>query len=261
MATPDPSSTSVAAIAINSRIPQFWRDRPTLWFVQLEAVLDSSKPNDDAKYQVVIANLDKQDLEQISDILIAPPATGKFDAIKTRLISVYEESEEKRVQRLFHNLDIGDLQPSQLLRRMRDLAGKSGTPDSVLQVLWMGKLPSHVRAILSTSSGNLDTLALTADKILAHCQPAIQPIAAVSSHSERSLLDKIEQLQKRIEELTFKQERSRSRDRWSNRRSRSRSNSKSRQTDTCYYHKRFGKEARKCTQPCKFSENFSQQHS
>jgi len=258
--------TSVSAVAINSRVPRFWRNRPTLWFIQLEAVLAPSKPTDDAKYQYVIANLDQQELEQVADLVTNPPATDKYDSLKSRLIACYEESSEQRVQRLFTNLELGDSTPSQLLRRMRDLSGTSGTPDKVLEVLWLGKLPAHVRAILTTSTGSLDNLAATADKILLHCQPSAPPVATVeTSHSNSEILKQLAAVTKRLNELDASlnnrgRSRSRSRTRFNSYRT-SRSNSRQRDTTHCYYHKRFGAEAKKCSQPCSFvSVNANQQH-
>ncbi|XP_055911525.1 uncharacterized protein LOC129945667 [Eupeodes corollae] len=159
---------AISGLSVAARMPQFWRDRPSLWFAQLEAILSASKPNDDTKFQYVVANLDRRDLEQVSDILLTPPSANKYALVKARLIEVYEESDEQRLQRLIEGLDLGDSQPSQLLRRIRDLSRSSGTPDMVLQVMWLSRLPSNVRSILSAVKGDLNTLADVADKIMSH---------------------------------------------------------------------------------------------
>ncbi|KAJ8710659.1 hypothetical protein PYW08_009174 [Mythimna loreyi] len=60
---------------------------------------------------------------------------------------------------------LGDQKPSQLLRRMRELA-KEKIPDDTLKMLWQGHLPSSVRAVLAvTDSKNLDDLAVVADNV------------------------------------------------------------------------------------------------
>lgn len=106
------NSIAVSGLSVAARLPQFWRERQSLWFAQLEAILSASKANDDTKYQYVIANLDRRDLEQISDILLSPPTTNKYGKVKERLIQVYEENEEQRLQRLIEGLDLGDALPS-----------------------------------------------------------------------------------------------------------------------------------------------------
>lgn len=74
-------------------------------------------------------------------------------------------------------------------------------------------------------------------------------IASVSS----TLQEEIAALRQQIEELK-NQNRSRS---TSNNRNRNRNRSRSRNNkeyDFCWYHYKFQKDARKCVQPCKFSE-------
>lgn len=270
---PDENETvqSVSGISISARTPLFWRDRPSLWFAQLEAILAPNKLSDEAKSQFVISHLERQDLEQISDLLLRPPANDKFKALKNRLIDVYEESEERRLQRLMEGLDLGDLTPSQLLRRIRDMSGASGTPPAVLQVLWMNKLPAHVRAILSASSGDLDTLAKVADKVISHCQPtaSISALNTVSRHRSSSpdLATTLREINQRLAALEavsspprqprYPYRRSRPGN-WN--RSASRRRATSRQGSYCFYHRRFGTEARKCEPPCNFRQENAERH-
>lgn len=45
------TQTHISGLSIAARLPQFWRDRPSLWFAQIEAILAPSKPSDEMKYQ------------------------------------------------------------------------------------------------------------------------------------------------------------------------------------------------------------------
>ncbi|KOB58232.1 Uncharacterized protein OBRU01_22730, partial [Operophtera brumata] len=109
---------NLAAVSIQSKLLPFWREYPRLWFVQFEALIDPLKTSDDNKYRYVLGQLQPTDLQQLSDILLNPPATGKFDAIKKRLLSVYEQSKIKNLKHLVSGLKLGDQKPTQLLRRM-----------------------------------------------------------------------------------------------------------------------------------------------
>lgn len=262
----------ISTISLQARIPPFWRAQPKLWFAQFEAVIAPYKTSDEQKYNLVIPVLERTDIEQVSDIICKPPGAGKYKALKSRLLSVYEESESRQFQKLLGGLELGDQKPSQLLRVMRDLSGNK-VPDDALKVLWMGHLPSQVRAVLSVNTeSSLDTLAMMADKMMEHTD---RHIAEVSPNTPSTSTQDLQfnLLSKQIEKLTLEIAALRE-DRSSYRRkpfrntrpfrSRTKSRSKSRSGMKpgdpdweCFYHHRFGDKARKCISPCsrKRSEN------
>ncbi|KAF8795370.1 hypothetical protein HNY73_003224 [Argiope bruennichi] len=121
--------------------------------------------NDLTKYNHLIASIDPETLSAVADILLAPPDTNKYDALKTRLIAEFSASENEQIRRLLSELHLGSDKPSQLLRKMRELGGGTGIKDDFLKTLWLQRLPSEMQAILSISSEPLDNLANMADKI------------------------------------------------------------------------------------------------
>ena len=141
----------------------------------------------------------------------------------------------------------------------------------MLQELFLQRLPSHVRMILSTTSDlPLERQALLADNLM---EIATQPPSSVHSIHQASAdppppatvptspLAEFEQLRAEVNALRAAmtgtgrlgaQSHPRSpsparRGQWS--RSSSTSESSSRHT-TCWYHRRFGDQARHCTLPC-----------
>lgn len=253
----------VEAVSVKARIPEFWRDKPRLWFAQFETVVASQKLGDENKFGLAVAQLEKIDVEQISDIIMSPPNTERYEKLKTRLLSVYEESENKQLQKLLNEVELGDQRPSQLLRRMRDLA-RNKLPDETLRMLWMSHLPSSTRAVLSVSmESNLESLAAMADKM----DEQAKEINSVCSCSHRSnsshqastsrmddrIISMIESLSREVAELKIERSRSPYRRSYRSRYgSRSRSRSRKDTADMCYFHKRFGKEAYRCRSPCNF---------
>ncbi|CAH2083786.1 unnamed protein product [Euphydryas editha] len=120
--------------------------------------------------QMVIARLEKQDIEQISDLLYNPPETKPYQAIKERLITAFEESDKRQFQKLVSEIELGDQKPSHLLRRMRDLA-RERIPDATIRILWTNHLTPLIRSVLAVSDSfstktALEELALLADKML-----------------------------------------------------------------------------------------------
>ncbi|XP_052747560.1 uncharacterized protein LOC112043696 [Bicyclus anynana] len=177
MAQPE---VSVSGVSVSARIPEFWTDLPRHWFIQAEAVLHPQKMSDEAKFQFVISKLGKDVIQQVTDILVKQPENGKYDTLKTRLLDIYEESENRKVQKLISEMELGDQKPSQLLRKMQELASGKVT-DETLTILWQNHLPGWVRGILTASGlSDINALARMADKVTENAMP-IQGVAAVRS--------------------------------------------------------------------------------
>lgn len=252
-------TTEVAQITVSSRIPDFWEDQPRTWFIQAESVLYNQKLSDAAKYHLIVAKLGKNVVRQVSDVLLNPPTEGKYDHLKRTLLDIYEESETRKIQKLIGEMELGDQKPSQLLRRMRELA-RDKVNDSTLKIMWENLLPASVRAVLIvTDSKDLNTLASVADKVMETFRPV--PIAAVDTPV--NLATEIANINRRIDKMVATRSRPRYRGRGGNRgRSRSHQRSSRSQStglntakqDLCFYHARFGNKAHKCVQPCAWKE-------
>lgn len=270
-------STEVSSIALSMRIPPFWRENPRLWFMTFEAATDDLKRSSSQLAQMVLVKLEKADIEQISDILFNVTKEQQYNAIKDRLISVYEESESRQFQKLLAEMELGDQKPTQLLRRMRNLA-RDKISDSTLRMMWTKLLPAHVRSVLAVSETfscktTLEELALLADKMLEQAQevaaissqppatpPPPPPQATTIQPDTQFLIDEIRKLSIEIAELKARpqahhhlhRQRFRSRQRSSTRQpSRSPATSPS---PICYYHRRFKSQARRCTTPCNYTK-------
>ncbi|GBP40882.1 hypothetical protein EVAR_88943_1 [Eumeta japonica] len=166
---------------ICARVPDFWTDQARLWFAQFEAVVINQRLPDIARHNLVVAKLNKEAIQEISDILLTPPVNDKYNTLKTRLLTVYAEIETRQLQKLLSEVELGDQRPSQLLRRMRDLA-RTKIPDDTLRVMYTGHLPTAVRAVLAVSdTKDLDNLATVADKIIENTRPLVDVNEVTSS--------------------------------------------------------------------------------
>lgn len=261
----------------NVKVPSFWTHNPKLWFVHVEAQFISNNIKGDlSRYYTVISSLDCSTLQQVCDLLEKPPASGKYDALKTVLINTYADSNERQLKKLLTEIELGDQKPSQLLRHMKSLANDQIREDA-LRTLWMQRLPSQVQLILSASQGvDINKMAEIADKIVevstnsamaasvanvpapAPAMPnrdcAATPLTPVlphaTAHDIAALQSQVASLTRMVEELRVDRSRPRSRSqgRW---RPRSRSKTPGARTE-CFYHRRFGSKARKCTAPCSY---------
>lgn len=263
--------------SVNAKItmPEFWHQNIRVWFQQVEAQFSLFRIQADiTKYNLLLTQLKPNVLTQVSSLVENPPENNKYDALKNQLISVFADSEQRRIKTLLSGLQLGTRKPSHLLNEQRQIAGNL-ISDQMLKSLWISQLPQHVQAVVVAAPGSLDDLASIADKIL-DMVPDGQYAASVS-HSPTSSSSKqvtrqpqlpskepatqnLSRLEAQIAELAMQVKELRSsRDhtrypsnQFRNQRRRSSQSNSRKRSDICWYHYRFGQEARKCNPPCKF---------
>lgn len=92
-------------------------------------------------------------------------APNKYADMKDRILNTFKESKNICIKRLLTGLELGNLKPSQLLRKMQTLGDTKDSSDKVLRTLWLEKLPDSVKNIV-ISEEDLKKLAKRADKIM-----------------------------------------------------------------------------------------------
>ena len=274
---PPADAPIVAATAINIKLPPFWPADPAVWFAQVEATFATKRLTaQKTKFDFVVASLSPEVVTEVRDLVLHPPIDTPYDVLKETLIKRTAASEQRRLQQLFSTEELGDRKPTQLLRRMHQLLGdNTALDDTFLKELFLQRLPSDVRMVLAASPNTvpLESLAELADRVtevstqrVAVVTPATTPsnrptnqpsqatpVAAVDNHQPTSadferILSELAKLQTTVKSLT------RARNSTPSRRSRHNSPSPSRvhpgTSQLCWYHQKFGDEARKCTPPC-----------
>lgn len=238
------------------KLPNFWHKQPKLWFAQLESeFLVFRIRSDDVKYSSVIRHLDEQALLAIAELIENPPEKDKYLHVKNVLINRFTDSEEKRLRQLLAGVELNDKKPSDLLREIKQLAG-GAISENVLHSIWLQRLPSQVQATLAVVDDcPLVKLAELADKILdRETNLHVATIASSAGKDTSNFVD----LERRIAALEVRRVRSRSKFRYKERRrfrSSSRSKSDKNNQKICFYHKKFGAKAFKCTIPCDMSKS------
>lgn len=236
------------------RLPPFWPDRPGLWFAQAEAQFAlASVTSEKTKFNYVISQLEYRHAAEVEDIIITPPADEPYTTLKTELVRRLSSSRDQRVRQLLTHEEMGDRKPSQFLRHLKSLA--PDVPDDFLRSIWSSRLPPHIQTILAgQAEGNLDAASQLADRI-AEVAPLPITASVAQTPDSASLLQKIEDLSRQVAAL-------------SSGRTRHRPHSKDRRKENnapssahgpadrsyCWYHRRFGDEARRCTPPCSYSQ-------
>ncbi|VUZ40853.1 unnamed protein product [Hymenolepis diminuta] len=177
------------------------------------------------------------------------------DTLKKVVIGRLSDSQEKRVQQLLLQVELGDRTPSQLLRHMRFLLGETRVGEVILRQLWMKCLPANMTKCLATSvnRGNLDELAETADKVQELSdRPCVQAVETPIPNRVTTqqpdvltkLLEKLELLVPNISSQSGSKQRLRF--------SKQSDSSPIHRNQICFYHKMYGDDAKKCQPGCKY---------
>ncbi|XP_055591348.1 uncharacterized protein LOC129743378 [Uranotaenia lowii] len=238
------NATPAAAAAVSVKLPDFWKNDPEMWFAQAEAqFVLANVTKDETKFYHIVAKVDQTVICHISDLVSNPPQHDKYTAAKERLIARFALSPEARLERLLGSFDLGDMRPTHLLAKMQELATGLNVNDNLLKMLFLQRMPSHVRPVLAISDGTLSKLAEMGDKMVESPQSA-----AVTSPS--GVNTQVEQLKEQLEVLSaeFRRLKHGSPNRLGRPRSRSTSRS-GRASDICWYHRKYGQQAQRCKEP------------
>ncbi|XP_050324436.1 uncharacterized protein LOC126755735 [Bactrocera neohumeralis] len=235
----DIQTRNVEVAKVSIRIPPFWHARPELWMAQVESqFIAAGITSDKTKYHTVEAAIESNVLAQISDIILNPPNSELYTTLKNRIITQFADSEQKRAKKLLQEEELGD--------------SGSEINDNILKSIWMSRLPSNMRLIISISNEPLDKVALLADKICEvsdtpHVHVAETPDTATRNQS--SIEQQLAEITKEIASIKAninRRSRSRSRSRPPSRSGMQNNNS----NGLCWYHHKFGNDAKKCRSPC-----------
>lgn len=234
----------------------FNHQNPKLWFSTIEAQFHCRRIRTQAdKFFVVHSMLPLDIQNEVEDVLLNPPADSQYDALKAAVLGLLHVSDSRRLHQLLEGEALGDRKPSQLLTAMRRAGDGFNLDDKLLRTMWLQKLPLAAQQILSPYSDGtpLTTLASSADSICA-LGGQQNHVSSVDSAPDRidMLLKQFERLSADVNRLSLEsgsRHRSKSRSRSFRRGDRS----ASRSNGVCWYHRRYGKDARKCTTPCAFT--------
>lgn len=251
------SSGSQVSAVTAVKLPAFSRENVEIWFMQTEFQFELKNITSEvSKFKHTVSALDPEVARDAQDLIKAyKDSATPYTDLKKRLTSIHAESEEKQLRRLFNEIEIGDKKPSALLREMQRLAGTK-VSDDLMKTLFIQQLPANIQAVVATSTDTVTTIAEMADKIHDITGQAPQ----IAAFSNDSLSEQIKKLGEQIQALSsgFRTERHNRKRSATPSRSRSRSKSRNRGKQTsnenfCWYHNNYGKDAKKCSQPCSFA--------
>lgn len=225
------------------------------WFNSMEYWFDASGIMADRQRAATIcAAIDPNALAQLTDILLEQPDIGKYEFVKTKVIAHFADSEQRKLNRLLSEMPLGDKRPSELYHEMKRVAGNV-LGEAALKGLWSQRLPEAARPVIAASTGTAAEFTRIADTIVDALAPRHVHAAAANPLSELNELKAI--IAELRQQIRVMPRRSRSQSRSANHpRQRTPANngaaaSANTESDECWYHQKYGREARKCRSPCR----------
>lgn len=258
------------------KLPQFWTSCPEAWFVHVEMQFATKRiTRNITRFEHVVASLPQEVIMTVLDVVQRPISSNSYEDLKQILIERHTISENRRLDRVLSDSEIGDRRPSEFFRSLSLLAGTNFSRD-VLTKLWIRKLPKSLNvALTGTNVSDHDELLKLADRIWdvlhvdeiaeirgnalvqtsansANMEKIVENLVQATSNiceSVRTLSIEISSLRRQSNDEPFRSRRVR----FNQSRSPSRNRSNNRGW-LCKYHYRYGDKANKCEQPCSFAE-------
>ena len=258
-------SAQVAAMAL----PPFWPDNPEAWFTNIESqFVMSNTTNEATKFQKVICKLPPGISDKIIHITSKPHfEPGDYTRLKEAILSSFKKSRTKRWGELVKLSCEPNLKPTEILNKMRSLTLSTNPDDCIhlqpedFKVHFIQALPAHMQGLFSVIAKNcsIDELAQQADTFIeATPTPPHPNVSAIeqTTQSDPQPSETTQQAQPVPVVDAIARNRGRARGNYRNQsdrrnREQNRSQPQTRDNQLCYYHTRFGDQARRCSgSPC-----------
>jgi hypothetical protein len=137
------------SVASSCKLPEYWPDAPTLWFLRAEcSFLLRNVTEQRKKSAPVVQSLPRDSMRLVADLVESPPAELMYNAMKNRLLASHQLTDILKVKLLVDMPTLGDMKPTQLQAAMIEACPR-GQEDSVfMSALFLQKLPADVKILL-----------------------------------------------------------------------------------------------------------------
>lgn len=250
------NTTSVHAY--NAKLPSFWTNAAEAYFQTIEASFELYRITQSrTKYHHLVVALPMNvACDSLRVMKECATSNTPYEDLKVALIANYTQSDTDRLEDLLSQAEMGDKTPRQFYNSLSNIAGTDFlNKEDLLRKLWMRRLPAEIQLPLKPfESENLSTILKVSDGLYEVYKRNRQVSTIRSGEpTTKDLEAQIAKLTSQLSQMNSGKPRSRSK-------SRTRSDSKNRSepanSDVCWYHEQHGKNARKCREPCKYSQQF-----
>ena len=123
------------------QLPVFWASSPENWFNVVDELFRlGGIDSQDIRFAMASRALPDDVVVKVSDIFSSFPVVDRYDVLKTTVIERLQVSQAEKYETLFDEVHFVGLTPSEMLRKMRTLAGPRAQDDNLLWQIWFNQL-------------------------------------------------------------------------------------------------------------------------
>lgn len=240
-----------------SQPPVFMPRDTELFFLKLEFYFKQNKFKDESqKLGVLVSAINDPSLSSVIKHVLTNSSniSSPYKELKNKILQETTLSKDEKMDMFLKATGLGDMTPTQFLQYLLSLSPSDDENDPILKAKFMNALSADTQCILATMpDASLSDLAKTADRInntkkhapvfinKINTEPNITTEFTTILRSElRSIHQALAEQKKEIEYLKNKVCDNYTSD----------NNDKSSLSSLCFYHKKFGVNARKCEPSC-----------
>lgn len=168
-----PLGMEVNAVAV--KLPALWPDNPRKWFLHCEAKFRlHSITAQQTMFDHCINVMTAEQSDVVMDLMERGPSPTCYDDLKQAYVERRTPSTAERIQRLRKLGPITDQRPSDLLRLMERILGRSIEGDEIAKEEFVRRLPAQTQLIIRSQADlfTVEQLAQMADRLAS--VPAMQ---------------------------------------------------------------------------------------
>ncbi len=234
------------------KIHNFWPLDPDTWFRQESKFRVCHISSLQTKFDHLLGALPTEVCTNITDSLRDIDESAVDEQLKALLVSRYTKARWTRAFKLLKFPEIGDMNPTDLMRQMKTLLLTDSRPCTVFLAMFLLRLPSEMRDHLIAKDFKECTLMAEYANLL-YISRASCTIAAVKMEFEAAISAISSGHQGEFLPHDQRQERCSSSRQGSSRRKTPRLHKED--SEICYYHTTYGNKAKKCKPGCLWTGN------
>jgi hypothetical protein len=259
------AGTLPPAIGQQIKLPSLWPEDPASWFRLAEGQFALRNVVDPiTRYYHVLAALSVDSVHLVRHVLHDDTGPKSYNWLRTSLLASHSISNYQKMEWMMRLPPLGDRKPSVMLAEMLEFCPAGEATTAVFAFLFLQRLPREIRALLSEDGpADMRAIAKKADRLIAmHVPQSHESCTAVAAEDVADDSDVVAALQgarsrrekghKRPLQPPPQQKALGHRFDISKK---SQEKGMPLRTSMCYYHAKFGEQAKYCQEGCVWPEN------
>jgi hypothetical protein len=247
------------------KLPPFWPEDPASWFQLAEAQFALRKVADPVtRYYHVLAALSVDSIRLVRHVLHDDTSPESYERLRASLLASHSLSNYQKMERMMRLPPLGDRKPSVMLAEMLEYCPAGESTTAVFAFLYLQRLPREIRVLLSEDDpANMRAIAEKVDQLIAMHLPqshdTCAAVAAEDSYEEADVVAVLQGAQSRKDKGLKRPQQPPSQPKelgcHINLTKKGPELGRSFCTSMCYYHAKFGEQAKHCQEGCVWPEN------